>query len=83
MSDNENIVKKGKEEEVKGFINGRCVKSVTFTVITLCIIFSMLFSILAIWDFAKKDVLYRTLATLGVICLGAIIFTLVNDRFDS
>ena len=41
----------------------------------------MLVSILAIWDFAEKDVLYRTLATLGVVCLGSIIFSIVNEKF--
>ena len=81
MSNNDNMIEKAKERKVRGFLNGRSVKAITFTIISLCIIFSMLFSILAIWDFAEKDVLYRTLATLGVVCLGCIIFSIVNDRF--
>ena len=81
MSNNDNMIEKAKERKVRGFLNGRSVKAITFTIISLCIIFSMLFSILAIWDFAEKDVLYRTLATLGVVCLGSIIFTIINDRF--
>ena len=81
MSNNDNIIEKEKERKVRGFLNGRSVKAITFTIISLCIILSMLFSILAIWEFAKQDVLYRTLATLGVVCLGCIIFTIINDRF--
>ena len=81
MSNNDNIIEKEKERKVRGFLNGRSVKAITFTIISLCIILSMFFSILAIWDFAKQDVLYRTLATLGVVCLGCIIFTIINDRF--
>ncbi len=83
MSDNKNIIEKEEEKKVKGFLDGRIVKAITFTIISLCIILSMLFSILAIWDFAKQDVLYRTLATLGVVCLGCIIFTIINDRFGA
>jgi len=81
MSNNDNIIEKEKERKVRGFLNGRSVKAITFTIISLCIILSILFSILAIWDFAKQDVLFRTLATLGVVCLGCIIFTIINDRF--
>ena len=83
MSNNDNMTEKAKERKVRGFLNGRSVKAVTFTIISLCIIFSMLFSILAIWDFAEKDVLYRTLATLGVVCLGSIIFSIINERFGN
>ena len=81
MPENNKITENEEKKKVRGFLDGRKVKTVAFTIISLCIIFSMLFSILAIWDFAEKDVLYRTLATLGVVCLGCIIFSIVNDRF--
>ena len=81
MSNNEKITERGDDKKVRGFFDGRKVKTFAFIVISLCIIFSMLVSILAIWDFAKQDVLYRTLATLGVVCLGCIIFSIVNAKF--
>jgi uncharacterized membrane protein YqjE len=81
MSNNENIIEKKEEKKVKGFLNGRMVKAITFTIISLCIMLSMFFSILAIWDFAKQDVLYRTLATLGVVCLGCVIFNIINAKY--
>lgn len=81
MSDNEKVKEREENKEVRGFFDGRKVKTFAFVVISLCIIFSMLVSILAIWDFAKQDVLYRTLATLGVVCLGCIIFSIVNAKF--
>lgn len=81
MSDNDKITEKVANKKVRGFLDGSKVKTFAFTVISLCIIFSMLVSILAIWNFAEKDVLYRTLATLGVICLGCVIFSIVNTKF--
>ena len=83
MCENDKIMEKGDKKKVRGFLDGQKVKAFAFIVISLCIIFSMLVSILAIWDFAERDVLYRTLATLGVVCLGIIIFTIVNDKFGN
>ena len=79
--DDEKIKDAGGEKRARGFFDGRKVRTFAFIVISLCIIFSMLVSILAIWDFAEQDVLYRTLATLGVVCLGCIIFSIVNTKF--
>ena len=81
MSDKDNTIENEEKKKARGFLDGRKVKAFAFTVISLCIIFSMLVSILAIWNFAEKDVLYRTLATLGVVCLGCIIFSIVNAKF--
>ena len=81
MPPNAKITENEEKKKIRGFLDGRKVKTFAFTVISLCIIFSMLVSILAIWDFAEKDVLYRTLATLGVVCLVFIIFRIVNEQF--
>ena len=81
MPENALITENEKKKKGRGFLDGRKVKAFAFTVISLCIIFSMLVSILAIWDFAEENVLYRTLATLGIVCLGCIIFHIVNARF--
>ncbi|MBD3246741.1 MAG: hypothetical protein GF333_06985 [Candidatus Omnitrophica bacterium] len=70
----------GKKKD-KGFLNPQGVKTVIFTVMVACVGLGVVVSILAIWDFAQNDVLWRTLATLGVIWLGCIIFGSVNRRF--
>jgi hypothetical protein len=66
-----------------GYLNSRMTRGVVFVVLTLCILSGVVVSILAIWDYAERDVLYRTLATLGVVALGSLMFGLLNDRFGT
>ena len=65
----------------KGFLNPRTVKLFSFMTMSICIVGSVFVSILAIWDFTKSDVWYRSLATLAVIAIGTAIFALVNEKF--
>jgi hypothetical protein len=65
----------------KGFLNPRAIKLVSFMIMTVCIVGSVFVSILAIWEFTKSDVWYRSLATLAVIALGTAIFAVVNEKF--
>ena len=69
------------EKRPKGFLNPRTIKLFSFTTITICIVGSVFVSILAIWDFTKSDVWYRSLATLAVIAIGTAIFAVVNEKF--
>jgi hypothetical protein len=69
------------EPRRKGFLNPRIIKLFSFMIITVCIVGSVFVSILAIWDFTKSDVWYRSLATLAVIALGTAIFAVVNEKF--
>lgn len=66
-----------------GYLNARIVRPVVFVVLTLCILSGVVVSILAIWEYAERDVLYRTLATLGVVALGSLMFGMLNDRFGA
>lgn len=63
----------------KGFLNTAKVRGVAFFVITACIVVSVVSCILAIWDFAKADVLWRTVATCAVIAGGFVIFSILNS----
>lgn len=65
----------------KGFINPRIVKTVSFTLITLCIIGSIVLSIMAIWNYGDRDTLWRLIATLVVVGVGAAIFAFINGAF--
>jgi hypothetical protein len=70
-----------REKRPKGFLNPRTVKLFLFMTMSICIVGSVFVSILAIWDFTKSDVWYRSLATLAVIAIGTAIFAVVNKKF--
>jgi uncharacterized membrane protein YbhN (UPF0104 family) len=65
----------------KGFLNQHKVRTVTFYIITACIILSVIVSILAIWDFAKTDAFWRMISTFAVIALGSAVFAFINKVF--
>lgn len=65
----------------KGFFNAKIVKTISFTLLTLCLLGCIVLSILAIWDYADRDTLWRMIATLGVIGLGSAIFAYINGVF--
>jgi hypothetical protein len=70
-----------REKRPKGFLNPRTIKLFSFMTMSICIVGSVFVSILAIWDFTKSDVWYRSLATLAVIAIGTAIFAVVNEKF--
>jgi hypothetical protein len=70
-----------REKRPKGFLNPRTIKLFSFATISICIVGSVFVSILAIWDFTKTDVWYRSLATLAVIAIGTAIFAVMNEKF--
>jgi hypothetical protein len=57
------------------------VRAAAFYIISACIVASVVVCILAIWDFAKKDVLWRTLSSLVVVAAGTALFAFVNGIF--
>jgi len=70
-----------RKRQRRGYINPRLVKGFAFFVITLCIIISVVASILAIWEFAATDVLWRTVATCLVVAAGMATFAFSNAAF--
>ena len=78
---NNNPDKQNKKQKTKGFLNPKVVRAVTFYIISACLIFSVAVCILAIWDYAKTDVFWRMIATLGVIAIGSAVFAFVNGIF--
>lgn len=61
-----------------GYFNAIVIKGFCFFVITICIVISVVAAILAIWEFAGTDVLWRTVATCCVVAAGTAIFTVTN-----
>ncbi|MDL5047536.1 hypothetical protein QQ054_16085 [Oscillatoria amoena NRMC-F 0135] len=70
-----------KKKKAKGYLDPKLVRGIAFYVISGCVIFSILVSILRIWDFTKGDVLWRLIATFVVVGVGMAIFTFVNEVF--
>lgn len=65
----------------KGFFNPKTVNTIAFTLITLCLLGSIVVCIMAIWDYADSDSLWRMVATMGIIGLGTAIFAYINRIF--
>jgi hypothetical protein len=65
----------------RGFLNPHIVHAVAFWIITTCIVVAVVAAILAIWEFTKTDVLWRTVATCLVIGAGTLLFAWVNGLF--
>ncbi len=65
----------------RGFLDKDKVKAASFVTITLCLIISVVACILAIWDFTKKDTLFRTVATCAVIAGGMMAFGVINELY--
>jgi hypothetical protein len=66
-------------KKTKGFFPPEIVRAVSFYIISLCIIASVVVCILAIWDFAKKDSLWRLVASFLVVGAGTALFAVVNS----
>ncbi len=67
----------------RGFLNPRVIRSLSFYIISACIVCSVIACILAIWNFADTDSLWRMIATFGVIGIGTAVFSFVNGIFGT
>lgn len=67
-----------KRRAARGYLNPHAVRGFAFYVITLCILASVVVSIMAIWNKDQTEVLLKTLATSLVIAAGCGIFAAVN-----
>ena len=65
----------------RGYLNPQKVRSLSFWITSACILVAVLASLLAIWQFAGTDILWRTVATCAVIGSGTVAFYWVNVLF--
>jgi len=70
-----------RKPQKSGFLRAGAVRAFAFWTITLCVVISVIASILAIWEFAGTDVLRRTVATCAVVGTGTGIFAFINSAF--
>ena len=66
----------------RGFLNPRVVSKLAYGITSACIVVAVVASLLAIWNFAGTDVLWRTVATCAVVGAGMVAFYVINTIFD-
>lgn len=69
------------QRQRRGYLNPGKVRSFSFWITSACILIAVLASLLAIWQFAGTDILWRTVATCLVIGSGTVAFYWVNVLF--
>jgi uncharacterized membrane protein YqjE len=66
--------------ELKGVIEPKLVRIISFTVITISLVACTVLCILAIWKFTESDAVWRAVATFIVVSVATGIFTFVNEK---
>lgn len=65
----------------RGMINPVRVKIISFAIISVCIFACAIISILAVWNFAENDAVWRAFSTFLIVALATWVFAIVNERF--
>lgn len=68
------------KKELRGVVNPRLVRMISFVIITVSLVAATILCILAIWDFTKQDAIWRAIATFIVVIISTAIFTVVNEK---
>lgn len=67
-------------QELKGVLEPRLVRNISFTVITVSLVASTVLCIWAIWQNEVYDTVWRAIATFMVVIVATGIFTFVNEK---
>jgi len=68
------------KREMRGVVEPKLVRNISFTVITISLVACTVLCILAIWEFTKSDAVWRAIATFIVVSVATGIFTFVNEK---
>ena len=68
------------KREIKGVVEPKLVRNISFTIITISLVACTVLCILAIWEFANSDAVWRAIATFIVVSVATGIFTFVNEK---
>ncbi len=68
------------KREIKGIVEPKLVRIISFSVITLSLVACTVLCILAIWQFTESDAVWRAIATFIVVSVATGIFTFVNEK---
>jgi uncharacterized membrane protein YqjE len=68
------------KREIKGVVEPKLVRIISFVIITLSLVACTVLCILAIWQFTQSDAVWRAVATFIVVSVATGIFTFVNEK---
>jgi len=68
------------KREMKGVVEPKLVRVISFIIITLSLVACTVLCILAIWQFTESDAVFRAIATFIVVSVATGIFTFVNEK---
>jgi len=68
------------KRELRGVVEPKLVRTISFTVITISLVACTVLCILAIWQFTESDAVWRAIATFIVVSVATGIFTFVNEK---
>lgn len=68
------------KRELKGVLDPKLVRILSFVIITLSLVACTVLCILAIWKFTESDAVWRAIATFIVVSTATGIFTFVNEK---
>jgi uncharacterized membrane protein YqjE len=80
MADSDPSVVVELKSKRRGVINPGFVRWIAFIVITVSLVVCTVLCILAIWEFAKSDAVWRAIATFIVVSVATAIFAFVNEK---
>ena len=65
---------------IRGVVEPKLVRIISFLVITISLVACTVLCILAIWKFTESDAVWRAIATFIVVSIATAIFTFVNEK---
>lgn len=74
---------KSSRRATPGIINPGSVRIVSFIIVAVALFATAGMCILAVWDYAPKDVAWRSLSTLGIVSVALVAFMAINEKFGS
>lgn len=69
-----------KNREMKGVLEPKLVRTISFVIITVSLVASTVLCIWAIWQNEVYDTVWRAIATFIVVSVATGIFTFVNEK---
>lgn len=68
------------KSEIRGVLEPKLVRMISFVVITVSLVACTVLCILAIWKFTESDAVWRAIATFIVVSIATAIFAFVNEK---
>ena len=65
----------------RGVFSVRAVRLLSFGIISISLFATTFLCVLSVWNYADKDIAWRSLATLGIIVVTMVSFTVINEVF--